>query len=55
MHGDTCIGIFVKSMVEGGAAHVVRITNPTCDIMLYYCLFVCAGWTHTAWRPTPCC
>ena len=25
MHGD--IGIFVKSMVEGGAAHVVRITN----------------------------
>ena len=50
MHGD--IGIFVKSMVEGGAAHVVRITNGESVILKYitpHCL--CTGWQDPPWRP----
>ncbi len=43
MHGEMCIGIFVKSMVEGGAAHVVRIVNPTCDKRFYNILCVQDG------------
>ena len=46
------IGIFVKSMVEGGAAHVVRITNGESVKVKYiapHCL--CTGWQDTPWRP----